>query len=98
MLPPSIEEAAFRIAAESLTNVVRHSHANHCAVHLQRANGDLRVQVSDDGWGLGVDQSQGHGLDSMRRRATDVGGSLTIDPADPTGTVITAVLPLEAPA
>ena len=83
LLPPSIEEAAFRIAAESLTNVVRHSHADHCAVRLQRANGDLRVQVIDDGWGLGVDQSQGHGLDSMRRRAADVGGSLTIDPADP---------------
>lgn len=98
LLPPTIEEAAFRIAAESLTNVVRHSHADHCAVHLQRANGDLRIEVSDDGWGLGVDQSQGHGLDSMRRRATDVGGSLTIDPADPTGTVVTAVLPLEAPA
>ena len=98
LLPPSIEEAAFRIAAESLTNVVRHSHADHCAVHLQRANGDLRIQVSDDGWGLDVDQRQGHGLDSMRRRAADVGGSLTIDPADPTGTVVTAVLPLERPA
>ena len=98
LLPPSIEEAAFRIAAESLTNVVRHSHADHCAVRLQRANGDLRLQVSDDGWGLGVEQSQGHGLDSMRRRAADVGGSLTIDPADPRGTVVTAVLPLEGPA
>ena len=32
LLPPSIEEAAFRIAAESLTNVVRHSGADHCAV------------------------------------------------------------------
>ena len=97
-LPPPIEEAAFRIAAESLTNVVRHSNAYHCAVSLRRANGDLRVQVTDDGSGLGLDQSQGHGLDSMRRRAADVGGSLTIDPADPTGTVVTAVLPLETPA
>ncbi len=80
-----IEEAAFRIVAESLTNVVRHSDADHCAVRLQQANGDLRVRVFDDGSGLGVDQSQGHGLDSMRRRAADVGGSLIVDPADPHG-------------
>jgi signal transduction histidine kinase len=97
LLPPTIEEAAFRIAAESLTNVVRHSHADHCTVRLQRANGDLRVQVSDDGSGLCAESHQGHGLDSMRRRAADVGGSLSIDPADPTGTVVTAVLPLGRP-
>src|SRR4051794_39029306 len=43
LLPPQIEEAAFRIVAESLTNVVRHSAAVHCAVRLNQTNGDLRV-------------------------------------------------------
>jgi signal transduction histidine kinase len=97
LLPPSIEEAAFRIAAESLTNVVRHSRADHCTVMMHRVNGDLRVQISDDGSGLCDGPRLGHGLDSMRRRAADVGGSLSIDPGDPTGTVVTAVLPLGRP-
>ncbi len=93
-LSPSVEETAFRIVAESLTNVARHAAAEHCDVRLQRANGDLRVRVADDGAGIGP--GTGHGLESMRRRAADIGGSLQIGPADPHGTVVTAVLPLEA--
>jgi signal transduction histidine kinase len=95
LLPPQIEEAAFRIVAESLTNVARHSAAVHCAVRLNQANGDLRVRVSDDGSGLGPDAGSGHGLDSMRKRAADVGGSFLIEVARPHGTLVTAVLPLE---
>jgi signal transduction histidine kinase len=94
LLPPQVEEAAFRIVAESLTNVARHSAAGHCAVRLNQANGDLRVRVSDDGRGLSPESGSGHGLDSMRKRATDVGGSLLVEMARPHGTLVTAVLPL----
>ena len=68
------------------------------AVHRDRmrVNGDLRVQITDDGSGLRVGPGRGHGLESMRRRAADVVGSLSIGPADPTGTVVTAVLPLRS--
>ena len=93
-LPPRVEEAAFRIVAESLTNVVRHSAATCCVVEFQQADGDLRVLVTDDGSGVAGTTDGGHGLDSMHRRATDVGGSLSVGPADPTGTVVSAVLPL----
>ena len=95
LLPPQIEDAAFRIVAESLTNVARHSAATHCAVRLHQANGDLRVRVFDDGRGVGAGAGSGHGLDSMRRRAADVGGSLLVECANPHGTLVTAVLPLE---
>jgi len=96
LLPPQVEEAAFRIVAESLTNVARHSAAVHCAVRLNQANGDLRVRVLDDGRGLALHAGSGHGLDSMRQRAADVGGSLLVEGASPHGTLVTAVLPLEA--
>ena len=78
---------------------MRHSAAHHCAVALQPVNGDLRVRVSDDGSGPGpgLTSGTGHGLDSMRRRAADVGGSLRVDPTEPHGTVVTALLPLEEP-
>jgi len=95
LLPPQVEEAAFRIVAESLTNVARHSAADHCVVRLNQANGDLRVRVSDDGRGLSPGSGSGHGLDSMRRRAADVGGNFLVEDAIPNGTLVTAVLPLE---
>jgi signal transduction histidine kinase len=96
MLPPQVEEAAFRIVAESLTNVVRHSAASHCTVQLNQANGDLRLQVCDDGCGLSPSAGSGHGLDSMRKRAADIGGSVCVEIAKPRGTLVTAVLPLGA--
>ncbi|MFC4786812.1 sensor histidine kinase [Nocardioides sp. MAHUQ-72] len=93
-LPPAVEEAAFRILSESLTNVVRHADARRCAVRLARANGDLRLLVTDDGHGFAAGPGPGHGLDSMRRRAADLGGTLEVGPARPHGTVVSAVLPL----
>jgi signal transduction histidine kinase len=93
-LAPAVEEAAFRIVAESLTNVARHAAAKNCQVRLARANGDLRIAVTDDGDGPGLAPGAGHGLESMRRRATDLGGSVTVEPREPHGTAVRAVLPL----
>ena len=97
-LPPEVEESAFRIAAESMTNVARHSGAEHCSVEINQANGDLRVGVIDDGHGGASPRPMGHGLDSMRQRAADVGGRLTVASIEPHGTAVTAALPLEAPS
>jgi signal transduction histidine kinase len=95
-LPPDVEESAFRIVAESMTNVARHSGAEHCSVEIKQRNGDLRVGVTDDGHGQASIRPMGHGLDSMRRRASDVGGRLTVACIEPHGTAVTVVLPLEA--
>jgi signal transduction histidine kinase len=94
-LPPGVEESAFRIVAESMTNVARHSGAAHCSVEIDQAKGDLRVGVIDDGHGYASTRPMGHGLDSMRRRALDVGGLLTVTPISPHGTAVTAILPLQ---
>jgi signal transduction histidine kinase len=94
-LPPHVEEAAFRIVAESLTNVARHACARSCTVRLIREAGALRLGVHDDGAGL-LGTGAGHGLDSMRRRAADLGGWLAVRPAEPRGTVVDAVLPWTA--
>ena len=97
VLSPAVEESAYRIVAESLTNVARHSGAGHCAVEIRQVDGSLVLGVEDDGAGCGPGRSGGHGLESMRRRATDLGGRLTVADAQPTGTRVTAVLPLEVP-
>ena len=96
LLRPPVEESAFRIVTESLTNVARHSGAEHCNVEIKQANGDLRVGIVDDGSGFASGGPEGHGLDSMRKRASDVGGRLTVVPTKPHGTAVTAVIPLGA--
>ena len=75
-LPPlsaAVEVAAFRIAQEALTNVVRHAQARRCELRLV-LDDDLRLEISDDGIGLPAVPRAGVGLTSMRERAEEVGG------------------------
>lgn len=95
-LPAAVEVAAFRIALEAMTNVVRHAGARRCTVRLSIAD-DLRVEVVDDGRGLrpaGGRSSGGLGLGSMRERAAELGGWFRVEPAAGGGTRILASLPL----
>jgi signal transduction histidine kinase len=91
---PDVEAAAFRIADEALTNVVRHAAAQNCTVSVS-ADGALSVVVVDDGRGIGEGREGGVGLASMRARAERLGGRLTLTPLSP-GTEVRAELPLEA--
>ncbi|MGH2522240.1 MAG: sensor histidine kinase, partial [Anaerolineales bacterium] len=97
-LPPlsaAVEVAAYRIALEALTNVVRHAHARRCLVRLCVAEGKmLQVEVSDDGVGLPADLRAGVGLTSMRERAAELGGACVIERAPDRGTRVVARLPL----
>ncbi|TCO42481.1 histidine kinase [Kribbella antiqua] len=91
-LSPDVEVAAYRIASEALTNVVRHSTARSAVVSLATDTRSLSLTVADDGnpvaaWRPGV------GLRSMHTRAAEVGGSCDAGPT-PHGGLVTAVLPL----
>jgi two-component system, NarL family, sensor kinase len=94
-LPAAVEVAAYRIATEALTNVARHAAAHHCRVRVE-LNGELQVEVADDGRGLNGERP-GVGLTSMRERAAELGGSCTFAPGPGGGTLVSARLPL-APA
>ncbi|XVQ07388.1 ATP-binding protein [Spirillospora sp. CA-255316] len=79
-LPVAIEVAVYRIAAEALTNTIRHSTAVHAKIAVVAAPGTVTLTVTDDGAGpfhQGGPSSQGAsglGLDSMRERAEELGG------------------------
>jgi signal transduction histidine kinase len=96
-LPPAIEVAAFRIATEAMTNATRHAGARHCDVRLQ-GGPELTVVVEDDGSGLPADPREGVGLASMRQRATELGGELTVENRETGGTRVLARLPLARPS
>jgi signal transduction histidine kinase len=93
-LPALVEVAAYRIACEALTNVVRHSRARRCTVSLRRAD-ELSVEIVDDGIGIDSGSRRGVGLGSMRDRANELGGSLIVAPVAGGGTRVSARLPIQ---
>jgi signal transduction histidine kinase len=96
-LPAAIEVAAYRIVAEALTNVARHARARTCRVSVVRDR-DLTVTVADDGVGIQAHRPAGVGLTSMRERAAELGGTLTVTEAPPHGTCLQVRLPIPVPA
>jgi signal transduction histidine kinase len=91
-LPAAVEVAAFRIGSEALTNVARHARATRCDIHLGISDGSLVMEICDDGSG-GAAHGKGTGLASMRDRATELGGIVTIDSHEK-GTTLRVRLPL----
>jgi signal transduction histidine kinase len=94
-LPAAVEVAAYRIAQEAITNVVRHAGARNCRTRfdLDEERGLLRLEVTDDGRGIGDDRGTGIGLYSMRERAEELGGTCTVEPVPAGGTRVLAQLP-----
>lgn len=91
-LPAAVEVAAYRIVAEALTNVARHSTSPSASVRLQPSADGLHLEVTDHGTRNG-DWRPGVGMASMRERATELGGSLEAGPG-PSGGRVSALLPL----
>lgn len=92
-LPAAVEVAAYRIVQEGLANVLHHAQARQAVVRI-RVNGDLRVEVWDDGAGFQTRRRGGVGLISMRERAAELGGRCEISSTPGGGTLITATLPI----
>lgn len=79
-LPPAVEQAAYRIATEALTNVIRHSRASSVLVRLHADDTGLHCEILDDGVGTSV-WSPGVGIAGMRERVAQLGGSCEVGPS-----------------
>src|SRR5262249_52030871 len=90
----------YRIAQESLHNIVRHSRAREAQVSLTCDDGQIALQIADSG--IGFDPRHiphaGLGLHSMRERVAILNGQLTIDAAPGRGTQITVRILLDGAA
>jgi signal transduction histidine kinase len=98
-LPADVDQAAYRIVQEGLTNVSRHAGRAHASVSLRYTHEALTIQIDNDGTGDGARPAgPGLGLIGMRERVSALGGRLHAGPQDGGGFQVRAELPARAPS
>ena len=95
-LPAAVEVAVYRTVTEALTNVLRHAAAAQCWLTVAIAD-SVEIDVADDGVGLDRGTPAGVGLTAMRERATELGGTVTVNQRLPHGTHVHVRLPAVLP-
>jgi two-component system nitrate/nitrite sensor histidine kinase NarX len=96
-LSDEIQVQLIRIVQECLSNIRKHAHASHVWLKVKLVEGDLVLEVRDDGRGFeqgNDDALQSHGLRGMRERAEMIGAELRVTSRIGTGTTISLQLPL----
>jgi signal transduction histidine kinase len=94
-LPCAHQEALYRLVQEALANVVKHARATHAQVSLSVAE-MIRLQIEDDGVGLdgAGPRSDSFGLQGMRERVSQLGGSLRLGNCPEGGALVQVEIPL----
>ncbi len=100
-LPADLELVLYRIAQEAMTNIVKHARATNASIEVERRSGEVVLTVSDNGRGFDPglptardERGLGLGIFGMVERTALVGGGLRIEPVEPHGTSIVAIIPL----
>lgn len=93
-LPPGLELVIYRVAQESLTNVVRHAQASEATLSLAASPHMATLSIGDNGRGLPADlPAHTAGISGMRERARLVHGKLEIESKPSGGTTVRLELP-----
>jgi two-component system sensor histidine kinase UhpB len=88
-LTPELELVIYRVAQESLTNVIRHAEASEAKVSLTSDDHGVVLSIADNGRGLPAPvPARTAGISGMRERARLVQGRLAIESSDGAGTVV----------
>jgi signal transduction histidine kinase len=90
-LAPEIENDIYRVTLEAFENIVRHAQAEHAALCLEEKNGELHLQITDDGLGFSpenIKDDSRFGLIGLRERAMLQGATLHIESQEGKGTKI----------
>ena len=95
-LPSAIETTAYFVAAEALTNAVKHARCEHVDIDVKVTDGWAVLEIRDDGVG-GADPGQGSGLRGLHDRVGALDGELEIDSEVGTGTTVRARLRANTP-
>ena len=89
-LSAEVRHNLFMAVKEAISNAVKHAHAKKVCVKLSAANGLLKLSVSDDGIGFGLEDKDptSNGIDNMRRRMEGLGGEIEIRSKPEAGTEV----------
>jgi signal transduction histidine kinase len=94
--PQAIEGAAYFTVCEGLANAMKHASASRLAVRLDTQEGDLCLEISDDGTGFDDRHVSRSGLSGLQDRIDALGGSLEVSSTPGRGTRLMARLPARA--
>jgi len=94
-LSPAQDSVLAMVLREAVTNVIRHSGAQHCRIELENRDRQVRLLIEDDG--RGGKMQEGNGLKGMRERLREISGHLEIDSGH-SGPRVAIVLPVASPA
>jgi signal transduction histidine kinase len=92
-LPAPVETAAYFVVSEALTNVAKYAQATEATVAVRRENGNVTIEVADDGVG-GADAHRGSGLRGLADRVAALDGTLSVQSPPGGGTVVRVEMPL----
>jgi signal transduction histidine kinase len=93
-LPPAVAAGAYFVASEGVTNAAKHAGAATVWITAAHLDGDLVVEVADDGIG-GADSEAGSGLRGLADRVEALGGGLLVSARPEGGTRLRAEIPLK---
>ncbi len=95
-LTPARILAIQRILLEVLTNAIKHAAASTLTVSTERSPGEVKIRIEDDGRGFdaGNVAAHGRGLENLSLRATQAGGTISVESAAARGTRVTLALPV----
>lgn len=96
-IDPDTALALFRIVQEALTNVAKHAHASLAVVRLRRENGNIALEIRDNGRGIretDMDKPRSFGLRGIRERVQRLNGVFQIVAAEQGGTLLSLRVPL----
>jgi signal transduction histidine kinase len=93
-LPERIEAGLYFFCSEALTNVAKHAAADSVHVCVGDGEGQLTIEIQDDGVGGAAPRAGGSGLAGLNDRITALDGTLTVDSPPGRGTLLRAAVPL----
>jgi signal transduction histidine kinase len=97
-LPPSTATMVYRLVQECLNNIGKHSQARHVNISARSADGNLKLEITDDGVGFNpaeaLARKDTHGLLGLQERVSLLGGACQVRSAPGKGTRVSITLPL----
>ncbi|WP_413098601.1 GAF domain-containing protein [Streptomyces sp. Inha503] len=95
-VPAGHAEHMLAVAGEALSNAARHAHATAVDVSVEVTDTALRLKVADNGHGVDPAVTRRSGLANLQQRAEELGGSFSLRPNEPNGTIVEWTAPLYA--